>query len=364
MNDRERFLNVLNYKPVDRGIYGVRVGWWPETEKRWRQEGYNPDDKPLFETDRWQWYGDWFWPYPSFAEKVIEDEGDTLLMINDEGSIVRVRKDEPRSSMPEWVKYPVETRDDFRKFYQERMNDDLAPRLRERIGENWKEKLKSYRNRDFPLLIHAGRYGGFFGPLRTLVGVERACMLFYDDPEFVEEMMDCIAEYIIGLMDKVLDYTDIDVFAFWEDMAYKNGPLINPELVRKFMLPRYKKVIKHLKSRGVKWFGLDSDGNIESLIPIWLEADITFIYPLEVQSGMDVLALRDQFGRKLRMVGGINKRALASGPEAIDAELERVAPLIEEGGYIAAPDHSLPPDVSFDNYCYYMEKLKEYITIE
>lgn len=160
------------------------------------------------------------------------------------------------------------------------------------------------------------------------------------------------------MMGKILDYTDIDVFGFWEDMAYKNGPLLNPKLVRKYMLPRYNRVVKFLNSYGVRWISLDSDGNINSLIPIWLEAGINVLYPFEVQAGMDVIKVRKTYGRELRIWGGIDKRAIAAGPSAIDAELERVAPLMKEGGYVPAPDHSLPPDVSFYNYCYYMEKLK------
>ncbi|HPC77956.1 MAG TPA: uroporphyrinogen decarboxylase family protein, partial [bacterium] len=211
-------------------------------------------------------------------------------------------------------------------------------------------------------VIISDRWGGFFGPLRNLVGVERLCMLFYDDSAFVEEMMDAFADFIIAMMDKILDYTDIDMYGFWEDMCYKTGPLISPELVRKFMYPRYRRVVDFLHSRGVKWISLDSDGKITSLIPIWLDGGINFIYPFEVQSGMDVINVRKTFGKGLRMMGGIDKRAIADGPGAIDSELKRVAPLVEEGGYVPAPDHSLPPDVSFGNYCYFMERLKDLVT--
>jgi uroporphyrinogen decarboxylase len=151
------------------------------------------------------------------------------------------------------------------------------------------------------------------------------------------------------------------MYGFWEDMCYKTGPLISPEFVKRYMFPRYRRVVDFLHSRGVKWISLDSDGNITSLIPIWLEAGINFIYPFEVQAGMDVVKVRKTFGKELRMMGGIDKRAIAEGPSAIDDELKRVSPVLEEGGYIPAPDHSLPPDVSFNNYCYYMEKLKKLV---
>ena len=172
-------------------------------------------------------------------------------------------------------------------------------------------------------------------------------------------MMDADADFIIAMMDQILDYTDIDLFVFWEDMCYKTSSLISPEMTRKFMLPRYRRVTEFLRSRGVELIGVDSDGNISPLIPVWLDAGINLLYPWETQCGLDIIQSRREYGRELRIWSGVDKRAIAAGPQAIDRELERVRPLIEEGGYIPAPDHGLPPDVSFANYCYYMEKLRE-----
>jgi len=353
LSDRERFLNVMSYKPVDRCVYGIWTGGWPETIERWKREGYDPSKEPLFPIDRWKWQGGWFFPNPPFERKVISEDERTLLYINHEGILMRERKDHPYSSMPQFVRFPVETREDFQKFWRERMQPDLASR----IGKDWAITLEACRQRRSPLVVISDRWGGFFGPLRNLMGVERLCMSFYDDPAFVEEMMDSVADFIIAMMDQILDHTDIDIYGFWEDMAYKTAPLIGPELVRKFMLPRYRRVVDFLRARGVEWISLDSDGQITSLIPIWLEAGINILYPFEVQAGMDVLEVRRVFGKDLRMFGGVDKRALAAGPPAIDAELRRVAPLVAQGGYIPALDHSIPPDVSFSAYCYYMEQL-------
>jgi len=354
MTDRERFLACMNYESVDRVPYGVWTSPWPETLERWISEGYDPADEPLFpERDRWEWIGGWFFPNPPFEREVIEEDDRTICYVNHEGIVIRERKDHPYSSMPQFVRFPVETPEEFRAFYRERMQPDLAAR----IGEDYGQRLAAYRDRDFPLIIISDRWGGFFGPLRNLTGVEDLCMLFYDDPAFVEEMMDTTADFIIAMMGKILDHTDIDCYGFWEDMAYKTGPLLGPEQVSKFMVPRYKRVVEYVRSRGVEHIALDSDGDITKLIPCWIDAGVNILYPFEAQCGMDVLEVRKQYGKDLRMWGGVNKRALATGPAAIDAELARVRPLIEEGGYVPAPDHSLPPDVSFDNYRYYMEKL-------
>jgi len=354
MTSRERLLAVLNYQPFDHAPFGVHTGAWPETIERWKSEGYRPEDEPLFpDRDRWEWQGGWFFPNPPFERKVIEEDDRTITYVNHEGILMRERKDQPYSSMPQFLRFPVETREDFRAFMRERMSPDLAARL----GQDYGQRLAAYRERDFPLIIISDRWGGFFGPIRNLTGVERLCMLFYDDPAFVEEMMDAIADFVIAMMGQVLDHTDIDVYGFWEDMAYKTGPLLGPAMMRRYMVPRYRRVVDFVRSRGVEFIALDSDGDISELIPCWLEAGINVLYPFEVQAGMDVLRVRREYGKDLRMWGGFDKRTLAWGPEAIDAELARVRPLIEDGGYVPHPDHSLPPDVSFANYRYYMEKL-------
>ena len=114
------------------------------------------------------------------------------------------------------------------------------------------------------------------------------------------EMMDANADFIIAMMDQILSVIDIDAFAFWEDMCYKHGPLISPEMVRQYMAPRYRRVCDFLRSKGVEHIGLDCDGQIDSLIPVWMDSGLDFLYPFEVQSGMDVLEVRRKFDETRR----------------------------------------------------------------
>ncbi|MCL1794515.1 MAG: hypothetical protein FWG34_11675 [Oscillospiraceae bacterium] len=352
MTDRERFLNVMRYRQTDRVPFW-NFGAWPETVQRWKEEGYDPGNPP-FKEDRRSWTGGWFFPCPAFEHKVISEDANTVTYVNHEGILLRERKDNPHSSMPQFIKYPVETREDFRKFWKERMKPDLA----QRIGSDYIQKLAQYRERDYPLIVVADRWGGFFGPLRNLMGVENLCVAFCEDPAFVEEMMEATADFIIEIMGQILDCTDIDAFGFWEDMAYKTGPLISPAMVKKFMAPRYRRVVDFLRSRGVEFISLDSDGDMASLIPVWMDSGINTLYPFEVQCGMDVLKVRREYGRELRIWYGVDKRCAAQGKREMDEEFSRVEPLVRAGGYIPGPDHSFPPDVSFENYRYFMQKLQ------
>lgn len=356
MNDQQRFIESMNYGHPDRAPFHEFM-WptWPETAELWAKEaGYDPQQSS-FGCDRWAVEYSWFYPTPSFEREVISEDEKTVTYVDSQGIIVKEFKINPLSSMPQFIRFPVETREDFRKFWKERMRPDLT----ERIGPDWREKLRRHKNRDYPLLVIADRWGGYFGSLRNLVGVERLCVMFYDDPAFVEEMMEADAEFLISMLAQILEETDIDFFGFWEDMAYKTAPLISPQLVRKYMLPRYRKVVDFGRSRGVRFFGLDSDGNIDSLIPVWMDAGIDILYPFEVQSGMDVSAIRKKYGRNLRIWGGIDKRTLVDGFAAIDRELARIETLTRDGGYIPMLDHSAPPDISFKNYCYFLQQLRK-----
>jgi len=354
MTDLERFQACMEYQPVDHTPFWD-WGGWPETTERWKREGFDPAKPAHVATDSRTGAGHWFFPNPPFEHKVLAEDESHRVYVNHEGIVMRERKDYPQSSMPQFLRFPVETREEFRQFWRERMRPDLTAR----VGANWPDLLRQMRARPVPFILISDRWGGFFGPIRNLVGVERLCTLFYDDPAFVEEMMEANAEFILAMMSQILDVVTIDAFGMWEDMAYNHAPLISPAMVRRYMVPRYRQVADFVRSKGVKYVGLDSDGQIDSLIPAWMDAGLNFLYPFEVQSGMDVVAVRRKYGRELRIWGGIDKRAVARGPAAIDAELRRVQPLIGEGGYIPHTDHSAPPDISYPNYCYYLSQLKQ-----
>jgi len=147
----------------------------------------------------------------------------------------------------------------------------------------------------------------------------------------------------------------------YEDMAYKSGPLISPKLFRQFILPYYKKLISYLKNIGIKNIWVDSDGNLQELIPLFLEGGVTGIFPFEVQAGNDVRKIHSDFPDKFMIVGGIDKRALSKDYGAIEQEVDRIMEYFKERrGYIPTLDHIVPPDVPLKNFQYYFEYLKQY----
>jgi uroporphyrinogen decarboxylase len=177
-------------------------------------------------------------------------------------------------------------------------------------------------------------------------------------------MMEFITQFILDLLPRVLDEAPITALFFWEDMCYRSGPLISPDMFREFMLPRYRRITDLARSRGIDLSFVDSDGNVEELIPLWLESGISGVYPMEVAAGMDVVKLRRQYGKDLLMTGGIDKRVLARDRKAIDEELEAKIPLVELGGFIPHIDHAIPHDVPYDNFSYYWQRKKSLLGVQ
>jgi hypothetical protein len=136
-------------------------------------------------------------------------------------------------------------------------------------------------------------------------------------------------------------------------MCYNRGPLISPRLFRELMVPRYRRITDALRTRGIEINILDCDGRINELVPGWLDAGINCMFPLEV-AHTDAYALRREFPSVL-LLGGVDKLALIAGRHAIDTEMSRLRPLVDQGRYIPCVDHRVPPDVSYGNYRYYLE---------
>jgi len=155
VNTLERFRATMNYEKVDR-VPLREFGAWPETLERWKREGFEPGID-YFGNDRWEGgAGTWFWPTPAFERKVISEDEERITYVDSQGIVLKELKNNPMSSMPQFIRFPVETRKDFRKFWKERMQTDLT----ERAGPDWKERLRKHRNRDYPFIVIADRWGG------------------------------------------------------------------------------------------------------------------------------------------------------------------------------------------------------------
>jgi len=187
--------------------------------------------------------------------------------------------------------------------------------------------------------------------------------MLYDDRALVEEMVEALAQCILVPLGKALaiarrEGVTFDYAGMWEDICFNRGPLIAPKMFREICGPWYRKITDLLARYGCNIVQLDCDGRIDDLLPVWMDNGVNCAFPIEVGDWADPVAMRRRYGRGLLLRGGFDKHILARGPEAIRAEVQRLAPLVEEGGFIPHCDHRVPADVTMANYIFYVEEAK------
>lgn len=354
MSFKESFSKLMNFEEPDL-LLQFEWGYWPETIERWRKEGLADDQEPwedpeckitCYERTPIKVGFD-----PEFERKILEDNEETQVIQDTDGTIKRISKKE--TAFPQFLRHPVQNLDDFEKI-KERLN----PHSEGRYPEDWAEQVKRLESRDTILVLGQCDIS-FFGGLRDLMGFENLLVAYYDNPELIKRINEYRLWFTKKLYDKALKEVKFDCAFIWEDMAFKNGPLISPKLFREFMLPYYKDLTSWLKSRGIKWIILDSDGDIEQLIPLFMEGGVDGPSPFECAAGLDIRDIRNKYP-SLRILGGIDKREIAKGKEFIDKELESKLPfMFSKGGYIPTIDHHVHPQISYEDFKYYLEKTRE-----
>lgn len=384
MNDKERFHALMRFEPCDRIPYWEQ-GFWGGTIERWYAEGmprrHGVEGNPAYgDTVRGPATpiaaGDRICPdvlqaagldkpslrvpvelylCPSFEEKVYEESDDQATLRDALGIVKQTPKS--RDSIPHFLSWPIETMADFERLAAERLNPDTL----DRFPTDWQAQVERLNAYDGIVAI-GGHPCGFFGAPRYLMGEVNLLIGFLDKPELVRAIIDHLADLWAALYDRILSQVKVDCVHIWEDMSFKNGPLISPALFRQFLLPAYRRVTDVVRSHGVDTVLVDTDGDCRQLIPLFVEGGATGIYPFEVQAGMDVVEIRRDFP-DLQILGGIDKKELTTTPARIDAELEkRIPPMLEKGGYIPMGDHQIPSDVPYENYLYYRRRLAHLAT--
>jgi uroporphyrinogen decarboxylase len=393
MNTRERFLATMAFQPVDR-IPLWDFGYWDQTLPAWKSQGaplQDPIPAPKSPEEAAFSPQGFSYPWslallpgevslepgsqthlpldpgilrvplnsfisPPFAYRVVEERGDIILVQDPRGHIRMDKKD--GASISNIVRPLVSNREDWERVKAER----LALSLDGRLPPNWPQLRDALKGRDRPLAIGGtSAMFGFYHTTRYLLGPEQLLYSVYDSPDLVRDIMGHLADLYVFLFDKILTEISVDLAFATEDIGFKSGPFISPAMFREFVLPCYRKVMAMLREHGVTILIVDSDGNNWALIPLFLEGGVTGMAPMEVAADMDVVKIRDAFPQ-LQIVGGIDKRCLAAGREQIDQELEYKLGILGQGGYIPTVDHTVPPDVPWEHYVYYRQRVEALAT--
>jgi hypothetical protein len=354
MTDRERFNNQMHYKNIDR-CFNMEFGYWDENFKEWpmfieNNIKNNAQADIFFNFDTIKVVTGNVWMSPSFPHKVVEERETTNIIMNSDGLMAEVPKD-GHDTIPHFMNSSIETPDDWKRVKEERFRrDDPARKV------NIKEIKKAHpEDRDYPLGVNCGSMIGKIRDMLTFEGLAYAC---YDYPDMVEDMVETCCVLVEDFLDQVLPHIDFDYASGWEDICFKNGPIVSVDFFKNVVTPRYKRISKKLHAAGIDLWYTDCDGDVRPILPYLLEGGINCLFPFEVNGCSHPADLLEEYGKELRIMGGVDKLELKKGKKAIKVYLDTLVPLVKRGGYIPFCDHRCPPDVNPEDYLYYLD-LKE-----
>lgn len=330
MTPRERFQAVMNFKPFDRLPLVEWATWWGKTTDRWRGEGM-----PASLTDQYD---------------ICEHFG---LDIYRQAWLRPCHRDMPKPAHHGAGIMADDADYDRLRHMMFVIQDDWP--VDPKVWTQWATEQQDGRS------VLWFTMDGFFWMPRTLLGIERHLYAFYDQPDLMHRMNVELADWMIAIIDRICEFCTPDFMTFAEDMSYNHGPMLSKDLFDEFMLPYYKRVVPHLKKRGIIPI-VDSDGDVSVAAAWFAEAGIDGILPLERQAGVDIAALRKTYPR-MRWIGHFDKMVMHKGEAALRAEFERLLPTAARGGFIISCDHQTPPGVSYEDYRLYVALFGEYADI-
>jgi uroporphyrinogen decarboxylase len=323
----------------------------------WPTQGFGLDQdvKQFFSMDESQYIVDLNMLFePMFELKVIEDTERSLTFLDLDG-VERLFLKET-ATLASGFKWPIRDK----KTWEELKHERLRPQdIKERFPKNWEEKVKEYKDRNYPLAL-GGYPIGYFGTTAHLMGYENLFYAYFDEPELIHDIQKTFTDLWISIFEEVLKDVEIDNLYIWEDISFGLGSMVSPPLMEEFMRPYYVKIIDFVKSKGVKIICVDTDGDCMNIIPFFISCGVNCMLPFESGCGMDVREVRKRFPN-LAMMGGINKSNIRFGKNKIDEMLVIVEETLQHGGYVPFLDHFVPPDVDLENFKYYRGRLNEMI---
>lgn len=351
MNYRELFKEIMFYGRFDRMPVLHWTGWG-ETRERWLKEGLPADrsENEFFNASPlWAGVGCNTGLLPVFETEVLEEAEEYRVVRQDDGVICKHWKS--RSCIPQYIDFTLKGAKDW-EIYKKRLQPDSA-----RIPQDLDQQIKNAEASGCPIVIGTASLMGW---IRNWMGVENLSYLTVDDPEVLSDMVMTIADLVCWQIDVVLPKVKVDMGFGWEDICGRSGPLVSPKTFERCVAPGYRKIRQKLEQYGVTLYGIDSDGDVTALLGPWLDAGVNVQFPIEVGPFKgDAMKFRKQYGKELRVIGNFDKLTLEKEKDDVLKEIDRLRPLMKEGGFILLPDHLITPGVSLEMYRWYLDQVRE-----
>lgn len=370
MTNRERAMNILHFKEVDR-LPAVHFGYWAELLDEWADQGHisrelakaarGDGSQGQRELDRILGW-DFNWNScrgssnslnPPFERKVLETLPDgTQRIQTPNGTIERIKPGVV--SIPSEDDYLLKDREAFETLFKPKMQ--YSP---ERVPLDYYKSFNETRPMDIPIGLHLGSVMGQIRDITTVVGM--SYLIYDEDEELFADIVDTYADMQYKCAEAILETgARFDFAHYWEDICFKGGPLLSPDLFDELCAKHYKKRTELCHRYGIDIISLDCDGVVDRILPTWVENGVNTMFPIEIGVWGDQFApAREKFGKEVLGVGGMDKTALRKDKDAVDKELERIQKNVLLGGFIPCPDHRMMPGTKFELVKYYAEEVKK-----
>ena len=355
---REEYLDYMTFQtlipPLFTEIFGPLIG----LKEEWEEQGASQEELD-FSAFKYRFEARGGIPVNTgrmggYPTEVIEETDEYTLSRDGLGRIMKLSKNAATIALP--MSHPVKNMDDWLKikpFYEF---------SEARFGKDWEATAR--RHLEAGRVVSVGIPGGFDQP-RQLMGEEELCVAYYQQPELVHDILNTIGDTAFKALDRVSATVQVDMLSVHEDMAGISGSLAGPKQVTEFIKPYYRRIWDMLADRGARLFDQDSDGDMNTVIPAFLDAGVNCMHPMEPAANMDIVKIRERYGTKLAFYGGIDKHVLRRSREEIAAELEyKIPPMIATGGCVIALDHRIPNGTPLESYRFYIKKAWEIINRE
>ena len=349
MTTWERMKRMYEHKEADR--IPITDGPWAGTLARWRREGMpeGVDWRDYFDVDKIAGIG----PLditPRLPEVILEETDRYVIRTTAWGQTRKDFKEE--DSTPEMLDFTITTAEAWEEAKAKMTLED------DRIPWDWL-KANYGKWRAEGRWVRANFWFGFDVTHSGMMGTENTLIAMIEEPELVMDMFDTYLNRCEVLFERVWNagYRFDEVF-WWDDMGYKGTTFFSPEMYRELVKPYYRRAVEWAHNHGL-YAQMHSCGNIMTLLPDVVDTGLDALNPLEVKAGMDILKVKREYGDKLLLHGGINAAQMGD-LEAVLAEIDEKVPVLKEhGGYLFASDHSIPNNVTLENFRRMIEEAKK-----
>ncbi|NPV07953.1 MAG: hypothetical protein HPY83_08325 [Anaerolineae bacterium] len=196
-----------------------------------------------------------------------------------------------------------------------------------------------------------------------LMGMDKLLMALHLDPDLVRALVDLSVEHTLGMIERATSL-GADFILFGDDYAATTGPLMSPKSFEEFLLPGLRTVVRAAQDRGARVIK-HTCGMIEPLLDMIVDTGIDALHPLDAAAGMDMKVVKERYGGRIAVCGGINCGEVLSdwAPEQVAAEVKRrLEEMMPGGGYILCSSNSIHSMVRPENYRAMIEALRQYGT--